>query len=71
VGCQVREDEPAQQLLPKLLGENAGTQQMVDRLLLVAKRAAVRVREAAPREPVRSPAAIMCNQPEKEFVLNY
>jgi hypothetical protein len=43
---------------------------MVDRLLLlVTKRAAVRMREAASREPVCSPAAIMRDQPEKEFAL--
>lgn len=38
-------------------------------LLLVVKRAAVRMRKAAPREPVRSPAAIMCDHLEKEFAL--
>jgi len=55
--------------LPKLPGENTATQQIVDRLLLIAKRAAVRMRKAAVRELVRSPAAVMRDQPEKEFAV--
>jgi hypothetical protein len=68
--CEIKEIEASQQLLPKLPGGNTCTQKMLNCLiLLITKGAALRMRKTTPCEPVCFPAAIVCNQPEKEFAL--